>query len=123
MAIENVGNMNKMLNSFNANEWTKSASIDKATTQPLTSELNVGNLNELGASNKTFSQMLTESMVEVNGLQDEANKAMQKLVSGQSKNIHETMLAVEKADIAFRTMNQVRLKVIEAYKEIMRMQM
>jgi len=123
MAIENVGNMNKMLNSFNANEWTKSASIDKATTQPLNSELSTGNLNELGANNKTFSQMLTDSMVEVNGLQDEANKAMQKLVSGQSKNIHETMLAVEKADIAFRTMNQVRLKVIEAYKEIMRMQM
>ncbi len=123
MAIENVGNMNKMLNSFNANEWTKSASIDKATTQPLNSELSAGNLNELGANNKTFSQMLTDSMVEVNGLQDEANKAMQKLVSGQSKNIHETMLAVEKADIAFRTMNQVRLKVIEAYKEIMRMQM
>ncbi|MCK6595329.1 MAG: flagellar hook-basal body complex protein FliE [Bacteriovoracaceae bacterium] len=124
MAIENVGNMNKMLNSFNANEWTKSASIDKATTQPLNSELSVGNLGDASAANnKTFSQMLSDSMVEVNGLQDEANKAMQKLVSGQSKNIHETMLAVEKADIAFRTMNQVRLKVIEAYKEIMRMQM
>ena len=32
------------------------------------------------------------------------------------------MLAVEKADIAFKTMNQVRTKVIDAYKEIMRMQ-
>lgn len=121
MAIENVGNMNKMLNSFNATDWTKAASIDKISSQPLTSELNLGNLSE-SAGNKSFSQMLTESMTEVNGLQEEANKAMQKLVSGQSKNIHETMLAVEKADIAFRTMNQVRLKVIEAYKEIMRMQ-
>ncbi len=45
------------------------------------------------------------------------------LASGQTKNISETMLAVENAEIAFKTMNQVRMKVIEAYKEIMRMQM
>ena len=44
------------------------------------------------------------------------------LVSGKSKNIHETMLAVEKAEIAFKTMNQIRTKVIDAYKEVMRMQ-
>jgi flagellar hook-basal body complex protein FliE len=56
-------------------------------------------------------------------MQVEANKAIQKLASGQTKNISETMLAVENAEIAFKTMNQVRMKVIEAYKEIMRMQM
>ena len=127
MSIENVGNMNKMLNSFNANDWTKTAKIDQKLDQinpsPLNSELNFNNLDEAAGSNKSFSEILSNSMVEVNQLQEEANKAMQKLVSGQSKNIHETMLAVEKADIAFRTMNQVRLKVIEAYKEIMRMQM
>jgi flagellar hook-basal body complex protein FliE len=48
--------------------------------------------------------------------------AMEKLASGESKNLHETLLTVEKADIAFRTMNQIRSKVIEAYKEVMRMQ-
>ena len=48
---------------------------------------------------------------------------MQKLASGESKNLHETLLAVEKADIAFRQMNQIRMKVIDAYKEIMKMQM
>ena len=48
---------------------------------------------------------------------------MSKLASGKSKNIHETMLAVENAEIAFKTMNQIRMKVIDAYKEIMRMQM
>ena len=36
--------------------------------------------------------------------------------------MHETLLAVEKADIAFKAMNQIRLKVLDAYKEVMRMQ-
>ena len=45
-----------------------------------------------------------------------ANKAIQNLAAGKTKNIHETMLAVENAEIAFKTMNQIRMKVIEAYK-------
>ncbi len=123
MAIENVGNMNKMLNSFNAQDWSKSAKIDEFTSIPKGTEFNIDSLNNVGTQNKSFSEMLSDSMMEVNKLQEEANVAMEKLASGQSKNIHETMLAMEKADIAFKTMNQVRLKVIEAYKEIMRMQM
>ena len=51
-------------------------------------------------------------------MQTEANTAIKRLASGESKNIHETMLAVEKADIAFKTMNQIRGKIIDAYKEI-----
>jgi flagellar hook-basal body complex protein FliE len=61
--------------------------------------------------------------MEVNSMQVEANKAIQNLAAGKTKNIHETMLAVENAEIAFKTMNQIRMKVIEAYKEVMRMQM
>ena len=62
------------------------------------------------------------SIAELNAMQTEANVAMEKLASGESQNLHETLLAVEKADIAFRTMNQVRTKVIDAYREIMKMQ-
>jgi flagellar hook-basal body complex protein FliE len=66
--------------------------------------------------------MLNESMSEVNQLQKDANTAIEKLATGKNKDISETMLMVEKADIAFKAMNQIRTKVIEAYKEIMRMQ-
>ena len=55
-------------------------------------------------------------------MQKDADIAVQKLVTGENKNIHETLLAVEQAEIAFKTMNQIRTKVIDAYKEIMRMQ-
>jgi flagellar hook-basal body complex protein FliE len=74
------------------------------------------------SSDKSFSDFLTESISKVNTLQQDADVAMQRLASGESKNLHETLLAVERADIAFKQMNQVRLKVIDAYKEIMRMQ-
>ena len=108
MAIENVSGMNKLLTTYNTEDWMKSAAADQASA--------VGNT-------QSFSEMLSKSLTEVNSMQVEANKAIQKLASGQTKNIHETMLAVENAEIAFKTMNQVRMKVIEAYKEIMRMQM
>ena len=121
MSIENVGNMNKMLNNYSTQDWTKSAAIDQASL-PKFNEL--GALSEQGkTAPQSFSEIMAASLAEVNSMQVEANKAIQKLASGQTKNISETMLAVENAEIAFKTMNQVRMKVIEAYKEIMRMQM
>jgi flagellar hook-basal body complex protein FliE len=121
MAIENLGNMNKMLSNYSTQDWTKSASIDQATL-PSFNELTPGKATG-DVAPQSFSQVLANSLMEVNSMQQEANKAIQKLASGQTKNISETMLAVENAEIAFKTMNQVRMKVIEAYKEIMRMQM
>ncbi len=119
MAIENLGNMNKMLSNYSTQDWTKSASIDQASL-PNFSELKSPNG---AAAPQSFSEIMANSLAEVNSMQVEANKAIQKLASGQTKNVSETLLAVENAEIAFKTMNQVRMKVIEAYKEIMRMQM
>jgi flagellar hook-basal body complex protein FliE len=71
---------------------------------------------------KTFSQTLAESLGKVNDIQQEADSAIEGLVSGKSQNIHETMIAVGKADIAFRMTMQVRNKIVEAYQEVLRMQ-
>ena len=121
MAIETAGSVLNVLKNYNAKDWSKSASI--GTDEFKLSDVGSLSVSELeGSSKQSFSDMLASSITEVNSLQTEADVAIQKLASGQSGNIHETMLAVEKADIAFRTMNQVRLKVIDAYKEIMRMQ-
>ena len=75
-----------------------------------------------GSSTQSFGDFLASSIAKVNGLQQDADTAMQRLASGESKNLHETLLAVERADIAFKQMNQIRMKVIDAYKEIMKMQ-
>ena len=48
--------------------------------------------------------------------------AIQDFVTGDTRNIHETMLAVGKADLAFRLTMQVRNKMVEAYQEVMRLQ-
>ncbi len=69
-----------------------------------------------------FADMLKKSVEKVNTLQNQADVAIDDLVLGNNKDIVQTMIAVEKADISFRLMMQVRNKIIQAYEEVMRMQ-
>ena len=69
----------------------------------------------------SFGEMLNQSIEKVDGLQKAADGAIQDLVTGQNKDLHNTMIAMEKADISFRLMMQVRNKIVEAYQEISRM--
>lgn len=73
--------------------------------------------------NSTFSKILGNLINQVNDLQNKADEAIQKLVSGEAESIHQVMIAVEKADLTFRLMMEIRNKLIQAYQEIMRMQM
>ena len=73
-------------------------------------------------NDKSFGTMLARSLSEVNQLHLKADEAVTQLASGQRKNIHETMIAMEKADVAFQLLMQIRNKVISAYETIMRMQ-
>ncbi len=69
----------------------------------------------------TFGDFLKESIKEVNQLQNEADNSMTDFATGQTKDIHEVMMSVQKADLSFRLMQQIRNKLVEAYREIMRM--
>ena len=51
----------------------------------------------------------------------DADSAVQELVQGKTENVSEVLTAVEKADLAFRALMQVRNKLIEAYEEINRL--
>jgi flagellar hook-basal body complex protein FliE len=117
--IKNYGQMQNTLKNYDMKNWSKSVEVGNRIdfkNQPFNPE--VGQSSET----KTFGDFLVDSVAKVNNLQADANTAMEKLASGKSNNLHETLLAVEKADIAFKTMNQVRSKVIDAYREIMKMQ-
>jgi len=70
----------------------------------------------------SFGNMLAQSLNEVNQLHLAADEAMENLAAGKQKNIHETMIALEKADVAFQLLMQVRNKIISAYETIMRTQ-
>ncbi|MBX9769565.1 MAG: flagellar hook-basal body complex protein FliE [Bdellovibrionales bacterium] len=73
-------------------------------------------------SGASFSDTLKDAIHSVNDLQKDADTKVQNLATGKSQNLHETMIATEKADIALRLMVQVRNKIIDAYQEVMKMQ-
>lgn len=70
----------------------------------------------------SFIEALSDSIDKVNEMQKDADQAIESLATGESQNVHGAMLAVSKADMAFRMTMQVRNKMVEAYQEVMRMQ-
>jgi flagellar hook-basal body complex protein FliE len=69
-----------------------------------------------------FADMVKDAVNEVNNLQGNADTLAQKLATGDVQDVHQVMLALGKASSAFGLTVQVRNKAIEAYQEIMRMQ-
>jgi flagellar hook-basal body complex protein FliE len=67
-------------------------------------------------------KFFTELVTKVNDLQSQSDKAIQGLATGENKNLHEVMISMEKASISFQFMSSVRNKAIDAYHEVMRMQ-
>ena len=73
-------------------------------------------------SGAQFGDMLMKSIAEVNQAQVSADRAAEQIAAGETKNLHGAMIKLEEADISLRLMVQVRNKAVEAYQEIMRMQ-
>lgn len=70
---------------------------------------------------ESFGKMLARSLNEVNQLKLNADEAINDLAAGKQKDIHQTMISLEKADVAFQLMMQIRNKIIAAYETVMRM--
>jgi len=73
-------------------------------------------------SGPPFKEYLTDSINEIQHLQTVADETINKLVAGEVTNVSEAMIAIEKANLAFLTLLQVRNKIISAYEQIQRMQ-
>ncbi len=69
----------------------------------------------------SFGKLVGEAINDVNRQMNEAGKAVEALTTGTSKDIHGTMIAMEKASISFQLISQIRNKIIDAYKEVQRM--
>lgn len=99
----------------NANKFLETGSLDNKSIKL-----------DPGASFKdaspSFADTLKEAVGNVNQLHLDSDKKMQELSTGKTDDIAGVMLAAEKADIALRAMVQVRNKIIDAYQEIMKMQ-
>jgi len=75
------------------------------------------------AGGESFTSLLQDALAKINEVQAQADVSVQSLLTGQSANLHETMIALQKADVSFQLMLQVRNKIVGAYEEIMRMQL
>ena len=79
-------------------------------------------LNQTSKSGTSFADVISNALDEVNNLQIESSKMTDSFISGESDNIHSVMMAGSKANLALQMTMQVRNKVMEAYKEVMNMQ-
>lgn len=70
----------------------------------------------------TFSSYLKDALDKVNSYQIEADNYKKLLATGDVDNLHDVMIATEKASIAMQLTLSIRNKVVDAYREIMRMQ-
>jgi flagellar hook-basal body complex protein FliE len=95
----------------------------------VTNSLSLGNIagggvtpaNTTGAGStggSSFADTLKNSIGEVSKLQQDASKAVEDLASGKTEDVTGVMTAMEKADIAFKTLLSIRGKLMDAYDEI-----
>jgi len=70
----------------------------------------------------SFGDTLNQAIADVNNLQTEAGKAIDSMVAGQATDLHDVMIAVEKARTSFDLLMEIRNKTIDVYQEIMRIQ-
>ena len=69
-----------------------------------------------------FRDLLENSIQRVNEMQQAAEKAKIDLVTGGAENIGEALASVKKAELAFQQLVEIRNKLVDAYQEVMRMQ-
>ena len=70
-----------------------------------------------------FEEMLKTEIGEVSKLQQDASHAVQALANAETEDMAGVMTAVEKADLAFKTLLAIRAKLMDAYEEIKNMPM
>lgn len=69
-----------------------------------------------------FGAILQDAIQKVEGVGAEASKSVENFLSGEDDDLHKTIMATQRADLAGELFLQVRNKVVSAYQEVMRMQ-
>jgi flagellar hook-basal body complex protein FliE len=77
-----------------------------------------GGQSTSAAGGSTFADTLKKSIDEVSRLQQDASKAVDDVATGKSEDVTGVMTAVEKSDLAFKTLVAIRAKLLDAYDEI-----
>lgn len=70
----------------------------------------------------SFTDTLQNSLATVNDMQTQKNTMIQAFASGENQNVHELMISMQKAGLAVNLTSAVRNKVLEAYRELSKIQ-
>jgi flagellar hook-basal body complex protein FliE len=82
----------------------------------------LGSPRARAAEGTKFVETLKETMNQIQGAQNDAQGQVTELLNGNGADLHRAMIAVEKADLSFQLMMQVRNKIVAAYQEVSRLQ-
>lgn len=88
--------------------------IDSASIQPTAETASAGGIG--------FPQWFEQQLSQVNGQLQQADGQLQQLAMGEAQNLHQVMIGMEEARMSFQLMVQVRNRVLEAYQDVLRMQ-
>jgi flagellar hook-basal body complex protein FliE len=101
--------------------------MDNGILGPISPNLQVPEIRKQSSpgaekSDSGFGDILKDAISTVNELQKRSDTEIQKYMAGESQDLHTTVIAMQKADLSFQMMMQVRNKIVQAYQEIMRTQ-
>lgn len=88
----------------------------------LPAELDTAAIRPAADSEPGFHDLLGSAIDDIQQLEGQAQEKVAGVLSGSGSDVHSALIAVEKADLSFQLMMQVRNKIISAYEEISRMQ-
>ncbi len=75
-----------------------------------------------GADRGSFADMLSDAINSVDDAMKSSDQQVQDFVAGKTENVHDVMISMQRAQLSFQMMVEVRNKAIETYHEISRMQ-
>lgn len=85
-------------------------------------EIRAPELVRESAGASEFGGLLRDSIARVEGLRADAGESVGRMLAGEGGELHQVALATQQAELAFELFLQVRNKMVQAYQEIMRMQ-
>ncbi len=100
----------------------KSAPIPASELQALAPSDTTGAVSAPAGKELSFGSFLGHLVEDVNARQTAATATANSFLSGQNVSLHQTMIALEEANVSFQLMVEVRNRLLESYQELMRMQ-
>lgn len=95
---------------------------DISSLRILPAETDISSLQPSVSDGPGFREVLHNAIDDIQQLENQAQAKVSGVLEGNGTDVHSALIAVEKADLSFQLMMQVRNKIVSAYEEISRMQ-